>query len=98
MQIRTVFLVACWAVVPASAQPPSAPAAAPVQYHSIFSDYRAWREPAPKDWRTANREVGVLGGHMGHVRGLSQNKPATAAPADTQGRPSPLAPNPEPRK
>lgn len=98
MQIRIVFLVASWAVAPAWAQPASAPAAAPAQYQSIFSDYRAWREPDPKDWRTANREVGALGGHMGHVRGLAQQKPTTAAPADTQARPSPPAPNPEPRK
>lgn len=98
MQIRTVVLVACWAVVPAWAQPTSAPAAAPARYQSPFSDYRAWREPDPKDWRTANREVGALGGHMGHVRGQPQDKPAAAAPAATPARPSPLAPNPEPRK
>lgn len=98
MQIRTVFLIASWAVVPASAQPTSAPVAAAAQYQSSFSDYRAWREPDPKDWRTANREVGALGGHMGHVRGLPPDKPAAAAPADPQRRPSPHAPNPEPRK
>lgn len=86
MHIRVFVLGASLAALPAWAQPAAAPVAAPGQYRSVFADYRAWREPEPMDWRAANRAVGALGGHMGHVRGHGQDAvpaspPAAAAPA-----------------
>lgn len=81
MQIRFLVMGASLVALPAWAQP----VAAPGQYRSVLEDYRAWREPEPVDWRAANRAVGALGGHMGHVRGHGRDTtpaspPATAAP------------------
>jgi len=83
MQIRFLILGASLATLPAWAQPTAAPVAPPIQYRSAFADYRAWREPEPMDWGTANRAVGALGGHMGHVRGRPQDgaPPSPAVPA-----------------
>jgi len=81
MQILFFVLGASIAALPAWAQPIAAPVTAPSQYRSVFADYRAWREPEPMDWRAANRAVGALGGHMGHVRGHGQDATPASPPA-----------------
>jgi hypothetical protein len=86
MQIRFIVLGASLAVLPAWAQP----VAAPSQYRSAFADYRAWREPEPMDWRAANRAVGALGGHMGHVRGHGQDATPVSPPAGAAPGPAPV--------
>ena len=81
MHIRVLVLGASLTALPAWAQPAAAPVAAPSEYRSAFADYRAWREPEPMDWRAANRAVGALGGHMGHVRGHGQDATPVSPPA-----------------
>jgi len=90
MQIRFFVLGASLAALPAWAQPVAAPVAAPSQYRSVFADYRAWREPEPMDWRAANRAVGALGGHMGHVRGHGQDATPASPPAAAASGPDPV--------
>lgn len=84
MDIRILLSAALAAAPAASAQGTTAPDAArlatPSQYRSAFADYRAWREPAPVNWREANETAGALAGHMGHVRGRPP-EPAKGAPA-----------------
>lgn len=68
---------------------PAAGSAAPARpsapnYQSAFADYRTWQEPAPMDWRAANREAGALGGHMGQIRGWA---PATAPEKEAPAQP-----------
>jgi hypothetical protein len=99
MQIRFLILGASLATLPAWAQPAAVPVAPPIQYRSAFADYRAWREPEAMDWREANRAVGALGGHMGHVRGHPQDRTSTPPPtADAPGRASAPAAKAEPSK
>ena len=87
MHIRVFVIGASLVTLPAWAQPAAAPTAAPTHYRSAFADYRAWREPEPIDWRAANRAVGALGGHMGHVRGHGQD----ALPASPSAGTAPAA-------
>jgi hypothetical protein len=93
MHIRFLILGASLLALPAWAQPTATPVEAPIQYRSVFADYRAWREPEPIDWRAANRAAGALGGHMGHVRGHAQDARSTTTPSvDARGRaPAPAA-------
>lgn len=86
--------VAAWAFLPlaASAQQtqdpdPADPSAhvSSVRYESAFKTFRSSQEdgPAPdKGWRSANEEMGRLGGHVGHMKeGAPQ--PDASPPADT---------------
>lgn len=66
-----------------------------LHYESVFSSYRSFSaaaaaETAPdRVWHSANREVGELGGHAGHLRAAPERNaadvratvPATDAPA-----------------
>jgi hypothetical protein len=55
--------------------------APPLRYESAFNSYRPFAETgqAPdKVWRDANRQVGELGGHVGHI---AQEPPAAAVQA-----------------
>ncbi len=85
MQIRFFVLIAALLAPPMMAQPAASPdtgAAPPVPaYRSAFADYHPWRESKPVDWRAANREAGVLGGHMGQLRGQMPSKAPPNAPA-----------------
>jgi hypothetical protein len=63
-------------------------AAPPLRYESAFKSYRPFAETgqAPdKVWRAANRQVGELGGHVGHIA----QEPQAAPPA---GKPERVAP------
>ncbi len=94
MQNRILVLALALIAPPLSAQAPapianagSAAQARPpaLTYQSVFADYRAWHEPAPMDWRAANREAGALGGHMGQIRGGARTKaPMDEAPVQPQ--------------
>ena len=90
MDIRILLWSALAAASAASAQG-AAPAdaarsAAPPPYRSAFEGYRAWRDPAPVNWREANETAGALGGHMGHVRGRpAEPKKDAQAPAKPSG-------------
>ena len=54
-------LALCLATLgPARAQgsaAPSATASSPLQYRSVFADYKPWRDIAPGDWRALNDAV-----------------------------------------
>lgn len=60
------------------------------EYRSAFAGYRAWREPEPMNWRSANDEAGALGGHMAYVRGHASKSamPGAAATPPTKPEPS----------
>lgn len=78
------------AAQPAAPDPADARAAAPaVQYDSPFRSYlpfAAADEPTPdRGWRDANRDVGELGGHAGHMR---EQQRASAPPAPVSPSPS----------
>ena len=97
MQKHLLVWTAALVALPALAQSPSVsavPADAKVisstpQYRSAFADYRAWREPEPMNWRTANDEAGVLGGHMSQVRGHAGGMATPGAPAAPTVKPVP---------
>lgn len=100
MSSKQWLAVAAWAFLPlaASAQQkqdpnpadPSAPVSS-IRYESVFKTFRSSQEdgPAPdKAWRSANEEMGRLGGHVGHMKegalppGAS---PIADTPAQKQG-------------
>lgn len=70
---------------------PSAPhVAASAGYESAFADYQPFASPKQSPdqaWREANRRVGELGGHMGHLRPAAKETtpPASARPAGSHG-------------
>lgn len=76
---------------PASAQADPGAPAKQARYESAFANYRPVgnEEKTPDQiWRSANDEVGRLGGHAGHIRGSSGNErsePAQATP-DAHGK------------
>jgi hypothetical protein len=90
-----VFAASLHAQTPAPMQKAEPMASQP----SAFAGYRMFSEKNPLlDWRGANDFVGVLEGHMGHVRGAPRMmKPAPMPMAD---RPvpaaAPMAPKPTP--
>ncbi|MFC4161380.1 hypothetical protein [Chitinimonas lacunae] len=52
-------------------------AAEPAVYRSTFDSYLRWpAEPTPPAWRTANDEMGRLGGHAGHLKHAAGEQPA----------------------
>ena len=61
----------------------------PVEFRSAFKDYRPFSEQEPRDWRSANEEVGAAGGHAGHRPdqgpGRESAKPQPAKPHDGHG-------------
>ena len=88
MDIRILLLPALVAASAASAQgaaPADASRSAAPPYRSAFEGYRAWRDPAPMNWREANETAGALGGHMGHVRG---RPPELKKDASTPAKPA----------
>lgn len=48
----------------------------PVEFRSALEGYRPYADAQPRDWRSANEEVGAGGGHAGHVRGQGPGRPA----------------------
>lgn len=97
MSTKQWLAVLAWAFVPFAAtaqekqtQYNPADATAPVSaaaYESAFKDYRAPNnegETPDKVWRSANDEVGRLGGHVGHVKDGADAPDATNA-APKQG-------------
>lgn len=87
--------LAAWALLPvaASAQQdhsspsPSQPAvsSSTLGYQSAFADYRPFEEDTPtpdKVWRAANEEMGVLGGHAGHMKDAAVVNPSAASAPD----------------
>jgi len=100
MSSKQWLAVAAWVFLPlaASAQQkqdphpadPGAPASS-IQYESAFKTFRSLQEdgPAPdKAWRSANEEMGRLGGHVGHMKEAApqaDSSPAANTPAQQQG-------------
>ena len=81
MSSRKWLALAAWALLPLAAtaqekHSPIAPRTAAslggsVEYQSAFADYRAFTEEGAtpdKQWRSANQEMGKLGGHAGHIK------------------------------
>jgi len=56
--------------------PPPNSATSPIEYRSVFDDYRAYRDPSIADWRSSNDTVGRLKGHAGHL-GAPESDSAT---------------------
>lgn len=87
MQIQLLVWIGAVVALPVLAQIPSGSAGRAEdkavfptpRYQSPFADYRAWSDPELLDWRKANDEAGVLGGHMGHVRGQAGEAKNTGA-------------------
>lgn len=71
-------LVALAAALPLRAEP---------LYRSAFESARPHADPKPVEWRTANEQVGALGGHAGHLR-ASKAEPGPEAPAGPAGQAS----------
>lgn len=63
----------------------------PADYRSAFEGYRAFADEQLGDWRRANEEVGIAGGHAGHRPGQDAGPP-TAKP---QPGPAESAPRPQ---
>lgn len=100
MSSKQWLAAAAWAFLPlaASAQQkqdsnptdPGAPVAS-VRYESAFKTFRSSQEDGPspdKAWRSANEEMGRLGGHVGHMKEAapqSSSSPAANPPAQKQG-------------
>lgn len=101
MSSKQWLAVAAWVCVPvaASAQqqqtPPNpldanAPTAA-VTYESAFKNYRTSTDDSAtpdKVWRSANEEMGRIGGHAGHMKDAGSApaaSPNANAPAPKQG-------------
>lgn len=64
-------------------RPDPADAGAPVpatSYDSVFHNYVSDREPKAAGWKEVNDEVGLIGGHVGHIRGATGGAGRTAAP------------------
>ncbi len=59
---------ACAHAATIDAAPSEGSGSRPIEYRSVFDDYRAYREPTISDWRTSNETVGRLKGHAGHSR------------------------------
>jgi hypothetical protein len=90
-----VFAASLQAQTPAPMQKAEPMAAQP----SAFAGYKMFSEKNPLlDWRGANDFVGVLEGHMGHVRGAPRMmKPAPMPMADKPApAAAPMAPKPTP--
>jgi len=98
MKLKVLVWIAALVAQPAVAQrtpvpvdPADGKAVSPMlAYQSPFAGYRAWREPEPMNWRTANDEAGAMGGHMGHVRGRAgeMTSPSTASAPGVKPVPS----------
>lgn len=69
---------------------PSAPAPS-LKHESAFEGYRRFEEPAIVSWRAANDEVGLLRGHIDHLKepGMASDKGAGSRPDSAR---SPHAP------
>lgn len=93
MSIQQWLVAAAWAFMPVAAAaqvkqntPDPLDANAPaveVRYESAFKTFRSpveERQTPDKVWRSANEEMGKLGGHMGHMQS-SGEKPQPAASA-----------------
>lgn len=64
--------------------------AGPAVYRSAFDGYRSFADEELRDWRSANKEVGAAGGHLGHRPGQDAGRPTPKpqpGPAETPGRP-----------
>jgi len=100
MSSRKWLALAAWALLPlaATAQEKHSSSTTPgtaavsgstLEYRSVFADYRAFHEEKAtpdKLWRSANEEMGILGGHAGHMKDavgatptVSKQEPAAAA-------------------
>jgi hypothetical protein len=86
---KTSLALAAWAFALWSApgagaeNSPETPGAASSAYRSVFTDYRGFREEPAHPWAAANEEMGRLGGHGGHAKGLA---PETAGGAESEAR------------
>ena len=49
----------------------------PVEFRSALEGYRPYAEAEPRDWRSANEEVGAAGGHAGHRPGQGPGRPTS---------------------
>lgn len=68
------------------ATPTSTPAPEQLNYISAFSDYQAYKDLKPGDWRAANDAVGKAAtGHSGSGSGMGMTaQPSSTAPASAQ--------------
>lgn len=90
MSFKQWLVLAAWALLPlAAAQEKHSPitprtaasSGGSMEYQSAFADYRAFTEEGAtpdKQWRSANEEMGKLGGHAGHMKDASAVTPASS--------------------
>lgn len=57
----------------------------PLQYRSVFEDYRPFTEQEVGSWRKANEEVAAVGGHKGHLPKPAAGEPQKPPPARDHG-------------
>jgi hypothetical protein len=64
----------------------------PLEYRSAFAGYRSFEEPEGRNWRDANEEARMLGGHVGQLKSAPPMQPrgqdtARPAPQTTPAKP-----------
>src|SRR5688572_3436723 len=88
--IRTAFAaVAAACAAAALAQEPTGR----LEYRSAFAGYRSFEEPEARNWRDANEEARMLGGHVGQMKSASP----TSSQGQDKSRPTLQAPPAKPR-
>jgi hypothetical protein len=99
MKMQTSWLMTAIAVgLPLGAMAQASPAdpasAAPsLRYQSVFSDYKAWQDIQPGNWRAINDSLrGTPGGHAAYgtapAGAPAPTRPASSAPAAGQQAPA----------
>jgi hypothetical protein len=70
-----------------------------VEYHTPFSDYRAYSDESLADWRSTNDAVARIGGHIGIMGGAAghASHAEKKAPAEAAGQAAPAPGQPPAR-